>query len=58
MFIRTLLIGSVMNKKRLQLKRKMNNEHDEFAVAGRVIMRGKFGWIVVGHIPRELSRYV
>ena len=42
----------------MTLKREKNNEHDKFAVAGRVTMRGKFGWIIVGHIPRELSRYV
>jgi len=45
-------------KEKVTLKREINNEHDKFAVAGRVTMRGKFGWIIVGHIPRELSRYV
>ena len=42
----------------MTLKREKNNEHDKFAVAGRVTMRGKFGWIIVGHIPRGLSQYV
>ena len=42
----------------MTLKREKNNEHDKSSVASRVTMRGKFGWITVGHIPRELSRYV
>ena len=45
-------------KEKTALKREHNNEHDKFAVAGRFTMRGRFGWIVVGHIPKELSRYV
>ena len=45
-------------KEKIALKREHNNEHDKFAVARRVTMRGRFGWIVVGHIPKELSRYV
>ena len=45
-------------KEKIALKREHNNEHDKFAVAGRVTMRGRFGWIVVGHIPKELSRYL
>ena len=35
------------------LKKEYNNERDEFAVAGRVTMKGSLGWITVGHIPRE-----
>ena len=45
-------------KEKIALKREHNNEHDKFAVAGRVTMRGRFGWIVVGHIPKEPSRYL
>ena len=45
-------------KQKIALKREHNNEHDKFEVAGRVTMRGRFGWIVVGHIPKELSCYV
>ena len=40
------------------LKREHKNLHDKFAVAGKVTMKGKIGLIVVGHVPRELSRYV
>ena len=32
-------------------------EHDKFAVAGKTMLKGKIGLIIVGHIPRELSRY-
>ena len=45
-------------KEKVALKREENNKHDKFTVAGRVTMRGRFGWIIVGHIPREVSRYV
>ena len=38
-------------------KREHNNPHDKFAVSGKVTMKGKIGLIVVGHVPRELSRY-
>ena len=30
----------------------------EFAVAGKVTMKGKIGLIVAGHVPRELPRYI
>ena len=36
-------------KEKITLKRELDNKHNKFAVAGRVTMRGKFGWIVVGH---------
>ena len=45
-------------KEKIARKREHNNKHDKFAAAGRVTMRETFGWIVVGHIPKELSRYV
>ena len=38
-------------------KREHNNPRDKFAVFGKVTMKGKIGLIVVGHVPRELSRY-
>ena len=32
--------------------------HDRFAISGSAKIPGKIGCVVVGHIPRELSRYV
>ena len=43
---------------KITFKREHANLHDKFAVAGKVTMRGKFGLIVVGHVPREISRYI
>ena len=45
-------------QEKIILKRKHKNPHDKFAVAGKVTMKGKIGLIVIGHVPRELSRYV
>jgi len=45
-------------QEKIVLKREHNNIHDKFAVAGKVSMRGKIGLIVVGHVPRELSRFI
>ena len=45
-------------QEKIILKREHKNPHDKFAVAGKVTMKGKIGLIVVGHVPRELSRYV
>ena len=45
-------------KEKISLKREHNNEHYKYAVAGRVTMEGRLGWITVGHIPRATSRYV
>ena len=42
----------------ITLKREHNNVHDRFAVSGLVTLRGTFVPVVVGHIPKELSRYV
>ena len=45
-------------QEKIILKRERKNPHDKFAVAGKVTMKGNIGLIVVGHLPRELSRYV
>ena len=45
-------------QEKIILKREHKNPHDKFAVAGKVTMNGNIGLIVVGHVPRELSRYV
>jgi hypothetical protein len=35
-----------------------NNKYDRYAVSGSARIPGKIGRVVVGHIPRELSRYI
>ena len=42
---------------KLTFMREHDNRHDKFAVAGKIMLKGKIGLIIVGHIPRELSRY-
>ena len=42
---------------KLIFKRELDNHHDKFAVAGKTMLKGKIGLIIVGHIPRELSHY-
>ena len=39
-------------------KRENNNPYDTFAVPGKVMMKGKIGLIVVGHVPKEFSWYI
>ena len=34
-------------KEKITLKREHNNEHDKFAVAGRVTMRGRFSGLLL-----------
>ena len=43
---------------KITFKREHNNPYDKFAVTGKVMMKGKIGLIVVGHLPRELSQYI
>ena len=38
--------------------REHNNPHDHFAVAGKTMLKGKIAPVTVGHVPRELARYV
>ena len=45
-------------QEKIILKREHKNTHDKFSVAGKVTMKGEIGPIVVGHVPRKLSRYV
>ena len=42
----------------VHLRTEQNNKHDRFAVAGQARIPGKFGRVTVGHVPRELSRYI
>ena len=45
-------------QEKITLKREHDNVHDRFAVSGLTTLRGRLAPVVVGHIPRELSRYV
>ena len=42
----------------VRFKRELDNEKDRFAVAGHVRIQGRAGRVTVGHVPRELSRYI
>ena len=42
----------------VRFRREENIEKDRFAVGGFVRIPGRPGRVLVGHIPRELSRYV
>ena len=37
---------------------ELNNQYDRFAVAGSSVVHGKIGQTTVGHLPREISRYI
>ena len=41
----------------ISFKRELSNEHDRFAVDGKVLLPNKLVRVVVGHIPREISRH-
>ena len=43
---------------KITFKREHNNPHDRFAVAGKTRLKGKIALVTVGHVPRELARYV
>ena len=42
----------------ISFKQERDNEYDRFAVCGLVKIPGKIELTIVGHIPREISRYV
>ena len=42
----------------LTFKREHNNPEDKFAVAGQAALPGRLAPVTVGHIPREISRYM
>ena len=43
---------------KITFKREYNNPYNKFAVAGKVTVKEKAGLIAVGHVLRELSRYI
>ena len=45
-------------KENVRFRREVRNKGDRFAVAGHVRMPGRLGRVVVGHVPRELSRFI
>ena len=45
-------------KQRIEFKKERNNKFDNYAVAGYTKLPGHLALCVVGHIPREISRYI
>ena len=43
---------------KVTFNREYKNPYDKFAVSGKTLLKGKVGLIIVGHVPRELSRYI
>jgi len=43
---------------KIDFRNEKNNKHDKYAVAGYTKLPGKIIMCVVGHIPREISRYI
>ena len=42
----------------LTFHREFDDVFDRFAVAGKTLLSGKLAPSIVGHVPRELSRYI
>ena len=42
----------------INFKQEKNNRYDRFAVAGMTILPGTLAASIVGHMPRELSRFI
>ena len=42
----------------IEFKRELDNPHDRFAVAAKTKLPGKLCAVIVGHVPREMSRHV
>ena len=45
-------------QQKIELRKENHNKHDKYAVAGCTKLPGKLGLCVVGHTPREISRYI
>lgn len=45
-------------QQKIEFRKEKNNKHDKYAVAGYTKLPGKLALCVVGHIPREISRYI
>ena len=44
-------------KQKIEFRKEKNNQYDKYAVAGYTELPGKMALCVVGHMPREISRY-
>ena len=44
-------------KQKIEYRKETNNQCDKYAVAGYIKLPGKMVLCVVGHMPREISRY-
>ena len=47
-----------MKGQQLTLHRELHNVYDRFAVVGKTLLPGKLAPLTVGHVPREISRYI
>ena len=45
-------------KQKIEFRKEKNNQYDKYAVAGYTKLPGKMVLCVVGHMPREISRYI
>ena len=45
-------------RENLNFKCELNNNHDKFAVYGKVLLPAKNAPVVVGHVAKELSRHI
>ena len=45
------------NGQEIVFKCELNNKHDKFAVCGKAMLPGKIASVIVGHVPKEISRY-
>ena len=45
-------------EQKYNFKREFYNKHGRFAVGGRAMLPGKVAPVVVGHVPKELSRHI
>ena len=42
----------------IKFKRELDNPYDRFAVARKIKLPGKLRAVIIGHVPREMSRHV
>ena len=45
-------------EQKIFFKREFDNKHDRFAVCSKAMLPGKIAPVVVGYVPKELSRHI
>ena len=43
---------------KISFRREFDNKHDRFAVSAKSSLPGRIAPVTVGHVPREISRYI